>query len=789
MPQTEPGSAPSPDQQELHAELLAAVRDSVIYTGLDGVVRYWNQGATDIFGFSAADMVGDTPARLYPEAGPEALPMDLARIAQGQEYVGEWSGRRKDGRQVWVDIKTTVVRDRDGRDIGFIGVAKDITARKEAERQLRDSEERYRAFVNQSAEGVWRIEMDDAVPIALDEEAQLERFYAHGYLAECNDAMARMYGFERAAELVGARLGSLLPAADPHNLAYLRRFIRSGYRLADAESHEIDRAGQERYFLNNLVGTVEGARLVRAWGSQRDITERKLAEQTLRANEARTRFAVDASRLGVWELDLGTLTARCSDRFERIFGHATPSPGWTYARFLQQVHPDDRDDVDARFQQARRSGENWEFECRIERADGRERWIWGRSTHYRDPGGGVPLMLGGVRDISDHRRTEHELRRVDRMEVVGQLAGGVAHEANNQMSVVLGCAAFIAGTPGLPAPVLQDVEYIKEAAERTANITRQLLAFSRRQVLHPEVLDLNALLEHVAPLLRRTLSPSQSLRLAVAHGLPAIRADRGQIEQVLFNLALNARDAMPSGGTLTLATSAVTLREDDRRARGVEALRPGGYVRLAVSDTGAGMDRDTLARAFEPFFTTKTVGLGTGLGLATVYGIVKQSGGYIAARSVPGEGTTFDIDLPEHEGRETASTVAVSATPRRSGERVLVVEDEPMVRRTLVRVLQEEGYAVLEAGDGRDAMALLDGSARPDLIVTDVQMPQVDGRELAGEVERRWPGLPVLFTSGFGGDHAVQRGLIEEGRAVLQKPLAPETLLREVRTLLDRSAR
>jgi nitrogen-specific signal transduction histidine kinase/ActR/RegA family two-component response regulator len=396
-------------------------------------------------------------------------------------------------------------------------------------------------------------------------------------------------------------------------------------------------------------------------------------------------------------------------------------------------------------------------------------------------------MTGVCLDTTERKLIEERLRQAQRMDSVGQLAGGIAHEANNMMSVVLGCADYVLQRTDLPGPVREDVDQIWKAAKRTASITQQLLAFSRRQVLQPQVLDLNATVRDLEPILSRTLGETRGLRMHLSPGLSSVRADPGQLEQVLINLTLNARDAMRDQGRLTIETMNVVLDEAYVAGKSVESLKPGEYAALVVSDTGHGMDRVTLDRVFEPFFTTKGVGQGTGLGLSTAYGIVKQSGGFIWVYSEPGLGTTFKLYFPvttslvETDLREPLPTA-------RDNETVLVAEDEAMVRAIIARTLRDCGYSVLEAADGRAALDLLQAEAgRINLVVADVVMPDLGGREMAARLAEQWPDVPVLFTSGYTGMDVVRRGLLEEGREFLQKPLAPEALARKVREMLDTS--
>jgi CheY-like chemotaxis protein len=371
------------------------------------------------------------------------------------------------------------------------------------------------------------------------------------------------------------------------------------------------------------------------------------------------------------------------------------------------------------------------------------------------------------------------------MESVGRLAGGVAHEANNQMTVILGAAEFLGRA--LPDDAARaDLDHIRRAARRTAALTQQLLAFSRRQVLQPELVDLNSVVTTIEPILERALGELSRVELRLADDLGRVRADPGQLDQVLLNLALNARDAMPDGGTLTIETASVNVDEQQIVTKDLEPVAPGTYAALVVTDTGIGMDRETLSHLFEPFFTTKSVGEGTGLGLATVYGIVKQSGGFISVQSEPGHGASFRIYLPLVVVEGSAARAAVSSMSGGGTESVLVAEDEPAVRAIIARSLREYGYNVVEARDGTHALHLAESApAPPDLVIADVVMPGLGGKPLAVSLQARWPGIPVLFISGYPGLDAVRRGLMDEGAEFMQKPLEPEAVAKKVRQILD----
>ncbi len=495
---------------ETFAGLLEAIRESVIYTDLEGRIGYWNEGATRIFGYSAEEALGRTPALLYPDENPERLAADLQEVMKGRDYSGEWLGRRKDGSEVWVDITTTLVRDSRGAPTGFLGIAKDITERKRAEQEL----ERARAELRLIA---------DAAP---------------AYIARCD--AERRYRFV--------------------NRAYAARFGLTPQQVVGRHIWEV--VGREAY-----------------------ESLREYIDQVLAGNPAEFEVDVPYEELG------------------RHYMHCAYAP-------------------------------------------------------ERAADGSVVGLIAVITDVTAQRVAELQLRRLDRLETVGRLAGGVAHEANNQMTVILGMVAFALRDDGLSPPVRRDLIHIQQAAERTAAVSRQLLTFSRRQITRPRVLDLNAVVGGFEPVLRRTLADEVTLELKLADGLGPIRVDQGQLEQLLLNLVLNSRDAMPEGGLIEIATRDAWLEQDFGRDRGIEVV-PGQYARLQVRDTGHGMDRRTLNHMFEPFFTTKEVGRGTGLGLASVYGIVKQHDGYVFVDSAPGQGTTFDVYLPATDGR---------AEGRRDGE-------------------------------------------------------------------------------------------------------------------------
>jgi len=394
-------------------------------------------------------------------------------------------------------------------------------------------------------------------------------------------------------------------------------------------------------------------------------------------------------------------------------------------------------------------------------------------------------MLGVATEITERKRLEEQLMQSQKMEAVGQLAGGVAHDFNNILTAIVGYTDLLAAELHGHERQLEDLEEIRKAARRAAALTRQLLAFSRKQVLEPRIIDLNGVVMNLDKMLRSLISENIELKTDLAADLAAARADPNQIEQVVMNLAINARDAMPDGGTVTIETRNATL--DDAYAAQHVSVIPGDYIMLAVTDTGCGMDEPTKSRIFEPFFTTKPVGHGTGLGLSTVYGIVKQSGGNIWVYSEPGKGTTFKIYLPAVASRpEDIGKVAPAEAVRRGGGTVLVVEDDEQLRRLTHRALAGQGYTVLEADRGSTALDIARRhKGQIDLLLTDVIMPDTNGRKLAETIRAARPGLRVLYMSGYPDGAIASHGMLEPGVAYLAKPFTTEAITRKVREVLE----
>jgi PAS domain S-box-containing protein len=517
-----------------------------------------------------------------------------------------------------------------------------------------------------------------------------------------------------------------------------------------------------------------------------DITERVSAQRARAETEIRYRKLIEqvAAISYIAEIGVNGQWYYVSPQIETMFGYSAEEWLSNSKDWIRYIPVDDHPVVHAAEENSAR-GEPFQAEYRITRKDGNTIWVSDTAVVVRGSNS-HPVMEGLIVDITDRKMLENQLLQARKMEAVGRLAGGVAHDFNNLLTIIKGYLEM-AMQRCLDRPELHsDIRRIEDAADRAVTLVRQLLAFSRKQVLRPKILDLNAIVMNLDQLLRRLMSENIAMKTFVSNDVGAIKADPGQIEQVIMNLVVNARDALPDGGRILIETSNVEL--DSAYTRDHTVVRPGPYVLLAVTDTGIGMTADTAAHIFEPFYTTKESGRGTGLGLSTVYGIVKQSGGYIWVYSELGKGTTFKVYLPRVKDTVEAPAVETPASTTRKGhETILLVEDEPDVRELTQMVLSERGYRVIEALTPEDAERLAgNNSAEIHLLLTDVVMPGMSGRELAKRLTGRYPNLRVLYMSGYTYNVIAQDGTLEEGISFLQKPFTPQVLTQKVRESLDR---
>jgi two-component system, cell cycle sensor histidine kinase and response regulator CckA len=759
-----PAGGPAAESEQRY-RLLAEHAQDVIWT-LDLARRrfsYVSPSIERLRGLTVAEALAEPMERsLTPESLARVLAL-MQRIGTPDEenpHIGLYDQPCKDGTIKHVEITTAVIRDAAGRPAEVLGVSRDATARVQAERTLARRERQLRSVLETALDGFWLV----------DEQ---------GAFLEVNDAACALSGYSRD-ELLGMRVTDLDADHSPEQVqARMERVRACGSERFEARHRRRD---------GSLVDVEVSIRHLADDGGRlfcflRDVGGRKRAQEAVRRSEERFRALIERSSEAIQVLD-------DQGRYRFWSRNGTEATGWTSEEVLgssplERVHEEDRPRLEAMLRRLMTApGAIDRSAYRFRHRDGT--WLHVESVARNllgDPA--VQGVVVNSRDVTAERALEEQLRQAQKLESVGRLAGGVAHDFNNLLTVILSCADALQDRlgPG-DADGREELGEIRAAGERARDLTRQLLAFARKQVIAPEPLDLNDTAARNRKMLGRLLGEDVQLQLELEPGLWTVHADPGQVEQVLMNLAVNARDAMPRGGTLTMATRNATASRAD--PGGGEGLPPGEWVELSVRDTGAGMSADVRSHLFEPFFTTKEQGKGTGLGLATVYGIVTQAGGHVLVESEPGRGSTFRICLPRTQRTEAPAKAPPALPPARGSERILVVEDDALVRGVMVRALGDHGYDVAVLGHPRQALDLGPSDlARARLLVTDVIMPELDGNALARELTRRHPALRVLFLSGYTRDVISERGVLDSGSQFLAKPFTRTALLGKVRAILD----
>jgi PAS domain S-box-containing protein len=640
--------------------------------------------------------------------------------------------------------------------ITALGLAWQRSVRLRHVEQLSDRDERFRALLEQTQE---------AVAVGLG-----------GKLAYANPACAQMFGY--AQPIAGMPITAFFAEGSREQIEEIVRHRIEGRPTAELFEAVALRADGSTFEVEIRVSptTFEGKSASQA--VLRDITGRKRMEAELRDSEERYRLLFERNLAGVFRSTVGGRMLECNRAFAHMMGYSSPAE--VLAQPAVAFHEDGRA-REAFLERLHREGSLLNHEMKLRRKDGSLIWVIENVSILRAEDDSGEVILGTLFDMTERRKLEEQLLQSQKMEAVGRLAGGIAHDFNNLLTAVAGYTELLIGDLAEGDPRRESAEEIRQAGHRAAALTQQLLAFSRRQVLEPRVLDLNAVISNMERMLRRVIGEDVELSTSLAGGLWRTRADPAQIEQAILNLVVNARDAMPRGGQLTLETANVDL--DARYSGGA----PGPHVMLAVSDTGVGMDKEQQARLFEPFYTTKDRGKGTGLGLSTTYGVVKQSGGSIWVYSERGQGTTFKIYLPRSDDPlDDTADVPAPAVPLAGTETVLLVEDEPEVRRLVEKILDMHGYTVIAAASPAEAIALSRTRRDAiDILVTDVIMPGMNGRELSHVLSGFRPALRVLYMSGYTDAAIAHHGILEPGTAFVSKPFTPDVLARKVREVLD----
>lgn len=746
------------ESEERFRIVARATNDAVWDWDLVTDALSWGEGFTQLFGYQPAQIepgIESWYAGIHPEDKDRVLSgIEGVIRGGGRRWSDEYRFRRADGSYASIFDRGYVIHDDAGKPVRMIGAMMDITERHRVEKAFRESEEKYRLLFSQAPDAVLILDLE-----------------THDFL-DANQAASELYGHTHD-EFV--RLKAKDITAEPERTAGALQEAQTGFlhvplrwhRKKDGAVFPVEITGRPFVWKGRSVMCV----------FLRDITDRWRAEEALRASEERFRRIVETAEEGIWVSDGENKTTFANKKMADMLGYTQEEMmGVSLFDFMEE----EERALAAHNVERRRAGISEQHEFKFRRKDGSPLWAFLVTGPVLNEAGQYAGSLTMVTDMTQRRQLEEQLRQAQKMEAVGRLAGGIAHDFNNLLTIISGYSELLLERLEADNPMRGQAEQIKKAGDRAAALTRQLLAFSRQQVLVPQVLDLNHVVANTLSMLRRLIGEDVELVAVEGPGLGRVKADPGQLEQVIMNLAVNARDAMPRGGKLTLETANAEL--DETYARSHFPIQPGPYVMLAVSDTGCGMEAETQAHIFEPFFTTKEKGKGTGLGLAMVYGIIKQSGGYIWCYSEVGQGTAFKIYLPRvEEVEEMKGKVGVWVAPERCTETVLVVEDEPEVRQLARRILAAQGYQVLEARHGEDALLVCEQHPGPiHLLLTDVVMPEMGGPELAERLAPFRREMKVLYMSGYTDDAIVHHGVLTSGAAYLQKPFTPEALARKV---------
>ena len=695
-------------------------------------------------------------------------------------FTVEYRLRRYDGQYRWV-LNNGVPRFTEaGAFAGYIGSCVDISDQKDAAA----------ALLSTNAMLLGRTQAATARLAAIVEgsEDAIIGYGLDGVITDWNEAATRLYGYS-AKEAIGHNASMLEPPRNPSEYAQVLNTVAAGKRIQQMEGLHQRKDGS-LVEVSSSIFPITGRNGIIVGGSNivRDITSRKRMEDELRKSEERFRLVARATRDVLWDWEIGNGRVWRSETFWDHFGYPPKETEPDMTGWEDLLHPEDRDRVLNSFQNALlRRSDSHEIEYRSRRADDSYAVVLDRAYIVYDEAGQPARAIGAIADLSDRRELEEQFRQAQRMEAVGRLAGGVAHDFNNLLMVITSFAEMTQEQLSSKERLHQNLAQVLKAAERAAALTHQLLAFSRKQVLSPRIIDINTVVEESLKMIQRLIGEDIELRASLGKALWVVKADPGQFVQVLMNLCVNARDAMRNGGELRIETTNVSV--DVEAAREHPALVPGNYVALVVSDKGTGMTKEVQAHLFDPFFTTKEPGKGTGLGLSMVYGIVKQSGGYIWVDSELGLGSSFTIYFPAVDAPLTITSTPEVTGADGQGESILLVEDDEALRLSISTYLRRHGYKVLEAANGADALHVARGHNSIQMLVTDVILPKLSGAQLAREVAAISPNVLTLYISGYTDRNLVDCDPASSTTGFLQKPFALRTLLEKIGEMIARQER
>lgn len=752
------------------ASVIESAHDAIFTTTADGEITSWNPAAEELFGYEEREILGQSRLIVVPPEEHESVRDTLKRVKRGESVRREGKRLRKDGSTVWVTLCDAPLKDLGGRNTGVSVIARDITARREAEAQIHRTQALFRSLIENAFELITVVD-------------------AEGVIHYQSPAILRILGYG-SDEMLGDPFFNYV---HPDDLAVMQGRLaealeRPGQKV-NYETRFRSKSGEWRVLRGTGVNLLDDAAIGGIVANSQDVTEIVRAERALRESDIQYRRLVELSP-DVVIVHRNEKVVYINSAGVELIGAESPEQV-TGSSIFDLLHPDSWDVARRRAAVIQEmGGSTAPVEIKFIHMDGTTRH--GEEIASPVVFEGEASILAIVRDLTQRRaaaealaQSEVQLRQAQKMEAVGQLTGGIAHDFNNLMNAILGNTHFVLADLPPDSPMREDVAEIANAATRAASLTKQLLAFSRQQVLQPEVVDLNRIVSEMGRMLERLLGESIELTMHLHQDLDPVEVDPTQMHQVMLNLCVNARDAMPGGGKLTIETQNIKLDETHTSARGYP-IAPGSYAMLAVSDTGEGIPHDIQERIFDPFFTTKEVGQGTGLGLSTVYGIVKQSGGYIWLYSEEGIGTTFKIYLPRAETGTPKEPVRDELpVPLPRNRTVLVVEDEQAVRRTACKTLERAGYRILQAAAPEEALRIFQQNADDiDLFLTDVVMPQMSGSELAERIRRIRPEIPILFMSGYTDEAVIRHGELAPNADFLQKPFSPAVLSRTIERML-----
>ncbi len=754
--------------EERYRDLVENAHDIIYSHDLAGNYTSINAACEQIIGYTREEALKLNLVDTVPPGQLEKAKEMIGRKLKGEETTAyELDILAKDGRIVTVEVNSKLVSE-GGVPVGIQGIARDVTERKAAREELEQSSALLRIAGQAAHLGGWKLELPERTLTWSDENCIIHDVQP-GYIPTLDEGIASYYPEHRA-----------------HVLNCVDSCAENGTPY-DFELPIVTAKGRHIWIrsIGEAVRDTDG-KIVRLQGAIQDITDRKKGEEALRQKDSLIRIAGEVTRTGGWAIEVLTQQLFWTDEvFDILEFPRGEIPELGVA--LELCPQPGRDTVVAGLEACSKDGIPLDIEVEIDTASGRRIWVRICAEADRKANGTIERIHGAFQDISDRKQTEEQLRQSQKLESIGRLAGGIAHDFNNMLTAINGYSDLTLRKMKADDPLRRNIEEVKKAGERSAALTNQLLAFSRQQILQPEVVYINRIITETSSLLERMIGEDVELITRLHPKTGQVKVDPVQLTQIIMNLAVNARDAMPRGGKLTFETSNVFL--DQEYTNQHRYVLPGAYVKLTVSDNGSGMDAETRQHIFEPFFTTKAKGEGTGLGLAMVYGVVKQSGGHIMVYSEPGIGTTFTIYLPRvMEASEEVEAAEVSDELPKGTETILLVEDEEAVRSLTRQILEMCGYTVLEAANGKDALVVCENNpGRIDLLMTDVVMPEMGGRELAEKVSLRWPEMPVLFASGYTDDAIVRHGVIAEKANFIQKPFNMEDLAHKIRSVLDES--